>query len=233
MKRRSEKSLYPSVERWLRRHFGCFKTAVNKGLRYGRIDAIGVRDVGGDLSGAIETIGIEVKRGSFPFSNACGQTLGYTVYVNRAYLADLREKGFTRSEIQIASKLGIGLIQIRRAGCVEVLSSPFYTPMERLSLLLLETLSLGRCQLCQSFFETGGVGGKRYSRLARENLKRAIDTEKGLMFWNREVADRKARAKLRISRDGTTFERRFICPDCVSNVLGEFALYRELEQPGR
>lgn len=224
----SEKSLYPSVERWLKRHFGCFVTAVNKGLRYGRIDAIGIRDIGGDLSGAIETIGIEVKRGSFPFSNACGQTLGYTIYVNRAYLADVRHKGFTRSEIQIASKLGIGLIQIKRRRCIEVLSSPFYSPVEGLNLLLLESLCLGRCQLCHSFFETGDLYAKRpYAHVAKENLRQAIENGKGLMFWNREVAERKARVGLRAPSDGKTYERRFICPDCVDGVLGEFALYRE------
>src|ERR1051325_6870721 len=109
MRRRlPENTFYPFVEGWLKKHFGCFKTAVNKGLRHGRIDITGVRDVGGDLSGAIETIGVEVKRGSFPFANACGQTLGYNVYVNRAYLADVRQEGFTPDEIHIASHLGIG-----------------------------------------------------------------------------------------------------------------------------
>jgi hypothetical protein len=32
-----EKTYYPLVARWLKRHFLCFKVAVNKGLRYGRI----------------------------------------------------------------------------------------------------------------------------------------------------------------------------------------------------
>ena len=224
-----EKSLYPAVERWLQKHFACFKTAVNKGLRYGRIDVIGVRDVGGDLSGAIETIGIEVKRGSFPFSNACGQTLGYKVYVNRVYLADLRDEGFTHDEIQIASHLGIGLVQIRGIRCTEVLSSPFYTPIEKLSLRLLETLHLGRCQLCTSFFETGSTASinNRFSKLAREDLQRAIRQEKGLMFWNRELGERKARLGIRENKDGTTYERRFICPDCVYYVLSQFLPYGE------
>jgi len=105
MRRKKEKTLYPMVERWLRRHFACFRTSVNKGLRHSRIDVVGVRDVGGDLSGEIETIAIEVKRGSFPFANACGQTLGYNVYANRVYLADVREQSFSREERQIASHL--------------------------------------------------------------------------------------------------------------------------------
>ena len=134
--RNQKRVFYPLVERWLKKHFACFKTAASKGLRHGRIDITGVRDVGGHLSGAIETIGIEVKRGSFPFANACGQTLGYNVYVNRAYWADVREEGFTRDEMHIASHLGIGLIQIRRGMCMEVLFTPFYIPIEKLNLLL-------------------------------------------------------------------------------------------------
>ena len=96
---------------------------------------------------------------------------------------------------------------------------------------LLETLRLARCQMCSCFFETGKVAAATnlYSKLARENFKQAIDTEKGLMFWNREVAARKKRLGLRMSAEGSTFERRFICPDCVHSVFAEFALYRELE----
>src|SRR5437870_13771626 len=81
-----EKTLYTLVARWMRRHFLCFRPAINKGLRYRRIDVLGIRDMGGDLSGEVETIAVEVKRGSTPFSNACGQTLGYRVYANRVYL---------------------------------------------------------------------------------------------------------------------------------------------------
>ena len=221
MPRDLENTLYPVVERWMRRKFSCFATAVNKGLRHGRIDVIGVRDIGGDLSGAIETIGIEVKRGSFPFANACGQTLGYNVYVNRVYLADLREEGFNRDEEQIASHLGIGLIQVRRGKCAEILSSPFYEPIENLNLRLLETLGLGKCQLCASVFELGFSAKNRYGRLSRENLPRAIKQELGLMFWNREVAERKNKLGLRVTKDGLTNERRFFCPDCIGYVFAQ------------
>jgi hypothetical protein len=57
----SEKDLYPLVEKWMKRHFLCFKTAINTGLKYSRVDVLGIRDVGGDLSGEVETIVIEVK----------------------------------------------------------------------------------------------------------------------------------------------------------------------------
>jgi len=224
-KRAAERTLYPVVEGWLKRHFACFRTAVKKGLRHSRIDVVGVRDTGGDLSGEVETIAVEVKRGSFPFANACGQTLGYNVYANRVYLADLRLTPFTHDEIHIASHLGIGLIQIKRGKCLEVISSPVYKPIEKLHLRLLETLRLGRCQLCASVFNIGDPdgGNNRFSNLARENLRKAIASEKGLMFWNREVAARKHRLRLRVSRDGTTYERRFLCPDCISYVVSQLA----------
>ena len=107
-KEKLEVAYYPQVERWAKKHFGFFKTAINRGLRYGRIDVLGVRDVGGDLSGEIESIAIEVKRGRTPFAVACGQTLGYRVYTNRVYLADIRSTCFTADETHIASNLGIG-----------------------------------------------------------------------------------------------------------------------------
>jgi hypothetical protein len=222
MKRCLEKTLYPTVDRWMRRHFGCFKTAVNKGLRHGRIDIIGVRDVGGDLSGEVETIAVEVKRGSFPFANGCGQALGYRTYANRVYLADSRTKPFTPDELHIASHLGIGLVQIRMEKCIEIASSPFYQPIMKLNLRLLESLCLGRCQLCNSFFEIGDYkANKRFSKLAREKLGQAVSRGKGLIFWNREVAARKDEVGIRRVSDGSTYERRFICPDCMHYVFGQ------------
>lgn len=220
-----EKEYYPLVARWLKRHFLCFKVAINKGLRYSRIDVVGVRDVGGDLSGEVETIAVEVKRGGTPFANASGQTFGYSVYANRVYLADLREDRFTQDETFIASNLGIGLIQIKRKKCFEVLSSPYYRPIPKMQLRLFETLRLGRCQLCNSIFEIGAPdGATRYTKVTRENLPKAIEQEKGLMFWNRELAERKARLGIRGKKDGEmTYERRFFCPDCVSSVLSQLS----------
>src|ERR1044072_6008390 len=162
-KKVAERDLYPIVERWMRKHFHCFKTVVDKGLRYGRIDVLGVRDVGGDLSGEVETIAIEVKKGNTPFAKASGQTLGYRVYTNRVYLADLRQESFTTDEIHIASNLGIGLIEIRGKTCKEILSSPHYQPITKLNLSLLESVAVGKCQTCGSFFETGNSKLNRHS----------------------------------------------------------------------
>jgi len=223
MKNIKESELYPIVKKWLDKTQLCFKVKINKGLRkYSIIDVIGVKDVGGDLSGEIETIAIEVKRGTEPFAKASGQALANKVYANRIYLADLRDESFNRDEIYIASYLGIGLIHIQKKGCREVLSSPYYKPIEKLNLLLLEKLNLGKCQLCDSFFEISDIDTS-YSKTTSENLKKAIHDEKGLRFWNREVANRKKRLGVRdVSEEIQSYERRFICPDCVKYLLSQF-----------
>jgi hypothetical protein len=220
---RAEKDLYPTVAAWLRRHRKCFKTAINTGLSHSRIDVIGIRDTGGDLSGETETTSVEVKRGTEPFATATGQALGYKVYANRVYLADYRDKSFSQDQIEIASHLGVGLIRVTGTRCREELSSPYYKPITRMNALLMEKLGLGCCRLCGSVFETG-VDPKRnrFSNLSRENVSKAISGERGLLFWNREVAARKAKLGIRPSEDGMTYERRFICPDCVTHVISNF-----------
>jgi hypothetical protein len=221
MNRPEEKILYPIVEKWLKRHYRCFKTFINKGLIYSRIDVGGVRDVGGDLSGEVESIVVEVKRGTEPFATASGQALGYRVYANRVYLADLRESRFSLDEINIAGHLGIGLIQIKGKKCYEILSSPHYRPITKLNYALMEKLALGWCQLCNCMFEIGKTTNS-WSKLTKKNLQYASDREQGVIFWNYEVAERKRRLGIREIEKGFTHERRFLCPDCVDHLLSQF-----------
>lgn len=219
IKLQKEQKLYPIVEKWMKKHFRCFKTSINTGLRHGRLDVVGVRDTGGELSGDVETISIEVKRGTEAFATASGQALGYKIYANRVYLADIRNNDFTPDEIKIASHLGIGLIQIRNNKCHEILSSPHYTPMVSYNLSLLERLALARCQICNSFFDVGKPRGTKkgyfLSFVTRENIDRAIKEEKGVLFWNYEVARRKDKASIRRLGHYDSFERRYICSECT------------------
>lgn len=220
----TEKDLYPIVEEWLKKHLLCFKVESNTGSRHSRPDVIGIRDIGGDLSGEVQTIAVEVKKEGPPFATMSGQTLGYNVYANRIYLAQARNRAFTIDQMDIASHLGIGLIQVRGKTCHEVLSSPFYTPITRLNLRLLERLGLGRCQFCSSFFEIGGIKdhwsnmirGEEPSEGAAKTIQKKV---KGLMFWNQAVADRKRRLGITKVEKGSSEERRFICPECVQGLL--------------
>jgi hypothetical protein len=223
MKNPPENTLYPIVEKWMKQHFLCFKTAVNKGLRYSKVDVIGIRDIGGELSGEVQTIAVEVKREGSPFATTTGQTLGYNVYANQVYLAEARKGPFTLDERDIASHLGVGLIQIRAGKCHEILTSPFYTPIKRLNLRLLEALGLGICQFCSSIFETGDTENPWKNMIREEepaeNVLKAIKKEKGLMYWNMEVAERKRKLGITKVEKGSSQERRFICPECVQGLL--------------
>jgi hypothetical protein len=223
MKKVKESDYYLDVKKWLEKSHLCFKTAINKGLKkYSIIDVIGVTDVGGDLSGEVEMIAVEVKKGAEPFAKASGQALANKVYANRIYLADVRDNQFSPDEIQIASHLGIGLIQIQNQDCKEVLSSPYHKPIEKLNLMLLENLALGKCQLCGSFFEIGDIEQNKFAKLSRENFKKAMKDEKGLMFWNREVDERKRKVGIQQKKAGFTHESRFICPDCIYYFFSQF-----------
>jgi len=219
-RRIKESDLYPVLAKWMKQHFRCFKTAINIGLRHSRADVLGVRDVGGHLSGEIETFVIEVKRGTEPFATASGQTIGYRVYANRVYLADQRVEDFSPEEMQIASNLGIGLVQVRGNRCREVLSSPHHQPITRMSLEIVERLALGQCRICGTFFEIGTGKTKPYSRLTRYSLERAVQNERGLIFWNLELANRKRRMGISSVEKGYSHERRFICWDCVDTLFG-------------
>lgn len=122
--------------------------------------------------------------------------------------------------LQIASNLGIGLIQVHDRRCREVLSSPHHQPITGMSLEIVERLALGQCRICGTFFEIGTGETKRYAHLTRYSLERAVQNEKGLIFWNQELADRKRRMGFSRIEKGYSYERRFICWDCVDTLFG-------------
>jgi hypothetical protein len=204
---------------------------VNRGLRIGRIDVLGIRDVGGDYSGGFESIAVEVKRGHTPFANAAGQAVGYKVFANRVYLADRREKPFTPDELAIASNLGIGLIQFKTKGttCREALSSPVYQPIERLQLALFAKLHLGRCQLCGSLFKLGEPeDGNNWSNVQTDvalGMALAVKRKKGFLYGLTEIETRKRKLGLAKDIGELCNNVRVICPDCVLQVFG--SLYKK------
>lgn len=210
-----EKNYYPLVAKWLARQYNCFKTEINTGPVNSRADVIGIRDTGGDFSGEIETIIVEVKRNKEPFATASGQTFGYTIYANRVYLADKRINGFSQDEITIANHLGIGLIQIDKNNrCNEILTSPYYKPLTKFSVQFLHKLSLAKCQFCETYF-TIGDKDSRYSKVTRENISKAINEERGLTFWRQELNARKSKFKTEKRNKNITYERRYLCPECT------------------
>lgn len=245
MKPAPESKWYGSVATWLTEDMHCFRyrRQVTIGEGKGRVDLMGLRDSGGDVSDDVEVIAVEVKKGVTPFGKACGQTLSYRTHANRIYLADRRSKGFLRSEVDLASALGIGLLQITIRNRVEVLSSPYYHPFHRHLLSVVESLGCQECRMCGDVFD---ITGKRdqvemtgendsWDGLARwdsghdllELLGRRKDAEKGVIFWNGEVEARKRRFKAKVKKSKLIYERRFLCPECVERFLTPFMTQAE------
>jgi hypothetical protein len=80
-----------------------------------------------------------------------------------------------------------------------VLSSPRHDPIPRMQLRVFEKMGYGRC-----------------SNLSRAGIIKAAEREKGFIFWNNAVG----RRKIPKSREsGESWERRFICKDCIENVF--------------
>lgn len=216
-----EKDLYASVERYAQRRLRCFKTAVNTGLRAGRIDVVGLRDVGGNLEGSGEVIAIEVKRGQQSFLTAVGQAAAYSVYADRCYLADIRADGFKEEERTIAAQLGVGLLQLKigkRVSVTEKQLAPIVTPHAAFRLELIEKLHYSLCTICTSFFERGD--GKNFrAKVVPQSEKinfrlRAVEGERGLIYWLGEQDGRSGK------NEEHTYTRRYICPACVSALFG-------------
>lgn len=84
--RMKEQDYYPKVAAWTDKKLGCFHTAVNAGLRLGRINVVGLVDKGGYLAGRSKVISIEVKHGKQPFAASIGQASGYSIYAHTPLL---------------------------------------------------------------------------------------------------------------------------------------------------
>ncbi|MBS3906573.1 MAG: hypothetical protein KGZ49_06005 [Syntrophaceae bacterium] len=212
-KGRGEARHYPTLERFLRRRFHCFVTAQNRGTRFGRIDVIGIRDIGGDLSGAVEILGVEVKAGGQPFNTATGQAFSYSVYADRCYLADVRSAPpyYSLEEVDIASRLGVGLIAIRPSGSVlEILASPQHHPLPDMRAEIIEKLRYAQCTLCGSLFQKGESGSPE--KYVSRSLPKAIANELGFVYWLHEVNDRRKKPLV------YNYIRRYVCSDCVSSI---------------
>lgn len=144
-----ERDLCTSVQKFLKKKFHCELTERDKGTNYRRIDVIGLKQIRGDLSHDFELIGVEVKQANDAFLKSAGQSKGYSVYMNRCYLA--KESVFKEGEIEIADILGIGLIEISDK-VQEVFSSPRHTPSRIWQRKILFNVGQAVCEICGTIF---------------------------------------------------------------------------------
>jgi hypothetical protein len=210
-----EKEYYKQVATFAEKKLGCFDSAVNKGLRHGRVDVVGLRNSGGFLRGDTELIGIEVKRGNQPFLAGAGQASSYSIYVERSYLADVRDDGFTQEEKEIASKLNIGLIAISgtsRLRVTEVQTAPRGEPLPQMKQELMEKIGYVMCTLCNSPFPRGSGnnwdGLTKQSR-SRDHVTKALESERGVYYFL------EGQNELHTPHGDWVKHRRYLCWDCL------------------
>lgn len=203
-----ESDLYPDVRNFLDSTFKCVWSAIRAGTGQGVVDVLGVRHLAGNLASAEEVVAIEVKRGNEPFLKAAGQALAYSVIAHRVYLAERKvyRQAFTDDEKLIASRLGIGLIEVRRSGCREVLSSPVHDPIPHICLQALLHLGVAKCVLCGCLFERKNTSRK---------LARARQERRAYCYWLLNHAASRGDSRK------YCYDRRFVCPDCVQGMMIE------------
>ena len=218
-----ESALYGKVRDWVTSTDGlrCEKAWKNEGLQEARPDVTGLRHTGGrdggHLRGDFELITIEVKKSSGQFLTSAGQAAAYGVYADRAYLCCPRgDKPFNEDNIDIASHLGIGLIEIDEHQKIErVLAAPACRPIPQKRQELLESLGFAVCQICGTPFPHSGDSEVRKSRkgLVRGGSRHLSDAvkKKSYVWWleNWSVGLK------RLDANDLMYDRRYLCSDCV------------------
>lgn len=203
-----EEVLYPRIANFLKRNMDCKWVAIRRGPEdVGQVDVIGVRLLRGKYSDRYEVIGVEVKPKTFHFGKKIGQAIGYSLLAHRVYLACREE--FTTPQVELASRLGVGLIEVkRRAGCEEIIGSRVFEPDKEKMLSLLSSMDLAECMFC----------GSLINEYETRNLTRAIDENKAYYFI------KKIKSKDMLTFKGEKKETNqylFLCPSCVK-LFGKF-----------
>ena len=203
-----EQELYPIVKKYFERKYSKYLLAsrINSGLIRGKADVLIVRGIYAELSNDVEIISVEVKPNKSRFLNYIGQALGYSIFSDRCYLAILGE--FDQKEIDIASRLGVGLIEIKNNSCKEILSSQLFSPIESLKLDLLSKLDIFRCAICNSF-----VNAPEYAK----DFANAVREGKHYMYWLFDQDDLMCQKGLEKRKH--VYVRRLICKDCIKGIF--------------
>ena len=191
------------------------------GTKYGHIDILGLRERRSDFASQTELVAVEVKRGGSGFLSFVGQTIGYSLYAHRVYLAWERNSGesFTFEEIDIASKFGVGLLSISKEGEItRVTSSAEFAPENYHLLQVIQRLGYFECTICQSYYpgesfvpiNKGGLINTEDEPKYRGKLNKAIMGRKQARYWLYHLAE------IREDERKDIRDKRFICKDYCS-----------------
>lgn len=156
--KRLEKSYYEPIRKFLESEMNCITATTNKngtprrficlGLSGLIVDVYGLGGVKERNSRSIEGVAVEVKRSRRRVSlRSIVQAGQYSRLAHRCYLAQPRE--FSRKDKIEASRLGVGLLQIKGKQILVISESrPFSPELETFELFLHKSLLFVRCRLC-------------------------------------------------------------------------------------
>jgi len=209
-----EETYYSRIEDFLKERLNCFATRQKGGSKYvGYADVLGVRDIGGKWSGDVEIIAVEVKKKKGNFGKYLGQALGYSLFAHKCYLAIPIKKGdFSLEEREMANRLGVGLLKIKRKIVEEVLTSRYFQPIENLILHVLNQMKYSKCNICGVVKSLKHTSDPR--RAIRENSMLSFDNVVGIfnLYDNRETVERD------LLFTETIGKRVNICSNCLSRL---------------
>jgi len=179
-----ENQYYKSIEQYISKKFNCIKTGISKGsLSLGLADVIGVYDTSSEFYNDVELMVVEVKKRTSNFGKSLGQSLGYSIFGERCYLAVTfsDNETFTAGQITMADHLGVGLIRVpiskdgkpKKNQIEIILTSRKHDPILSQKQYLLHSLGVVQCSICKIY----GSENKMH-RIERKSENRAVFTNK-------------------------------------------------------
>lgn len=184
-----EKNLYPIVQEFLIKNKKCIDAGINLGHQsVGRADVFGIKDIGGQYGADIIGYAVEVKLWKTPLGKNIGQAVGYTLFSHRSYLAVPIRDCFEEEDIEMANRLGVGLIEVdsKKKKCTEILTAKHHQPIEGLFLWAVESLGYSKCSICKEFFNNDvGWSRKRPSQVYASGKNLYTVKEKDYIFFTK------------------------------------------------
>jgi hypothetical protein len=216
-----ESKLYKIVEQFAYEHFNCKVVKQQVGTHLGKVDVVGFRQIHGDLGTIGEIIAIEVKEENASYLTAIGQARAYSIYAHKCYLAYRKRytNKFTSEETDIASQLGVGLIEIKADKSNIIATSQSFSPREDYVLTILGKMKLFRCTLCHAVYplkdfvavnaqdEINPSDKPAYLGKMNQAIKNHKNIEYFLYHLNSQYEDDERKY---------VYDRRYICKDCAS-----------------
>jgi len=216
-----EEKLYKIVEDYASQELGCDHVGQKVGTKHGIVDVVGVQELHGDFETHNEVIAIEVKDYRASFLSAVGQARSYSIYAHKCFLAYRKRYSDLLSfeEIDIASQLGIGLIEIKNKKCTVLATSASFSPRDSYVMTILNKLGLFRCAMCRAvyplkdvmFVNQKGPIDMKSEHIYAGQMKKAIISRKNIRYSLIQLAEQRDADERKY-----IFDQRYLCKDCAS-----------------